>query len=179
MALFICAGARPFDGDAMTTTGSDEHRDPRRLAEALRLVLRRYAVQIRRRPAIALPALFLPGIGDVLIFYAPRLVVAKLLSAFARDEQLSARDLTPYVLTFAGLWLAGEVVWRITVLLIARTEIRGMEALYIEAMDELLAKDLSFFQNNYAGSRRRRHRVTNRVGGAEHLPSPTVPEPAP
>jgi ATP-binding cassette subfamily B protein len=28
----------------------------------------------------------------------------------------------------------------------------GMEALYIEAMDELLAKDLAFFQNNYAGS---------------------------
>ena len=27
-----------------------------------------------------------------------------------------------------------------------------MEALYIEAMDELLAKDLAFFQNNYAGS---------------------------
>ena len=27
-----------------------------------------------------------------------------------------------------------------------------MEALYIEAMDELLAKDLAFFQDNYAGS---------------------------
>ena len=27
-----------------------------------------------------------------------------------------------------------------------------MEALYIEAMDELLAKDMRFFQDNYAGS---------------------------
>ena len=27
-----------------------------------------------------------------------------------------------------------------------------MEALYIEAMDELLAKDLAFFHDNYAGS---------------------------
>ena len=60
--------------------------------------------------------------------------------------------LTPYVLTFAGLWLAGQIVWRIAIALIARVEIRGMEALYIEAMDELLAKDLAFFQNNYAGS---------------------------
>jgi ATP-binding cassette subfamily B protein len=34
----------------------------------------------------------------------------------------------------------------------ARTEIRAMEALYIEAMDELLAKDVSFFHNNFAGS---------------------------
>ena len=32
-----------------------------------------------------------------------------------------------------------------------RMEIRGMESLYIEAMDELLAKDLAF-HNNFAGS---------------------------
>ena len=60
--------------------------------------------------------------------------------------------LAPYVLTFAALWLAGEVVWRVAVALIARVEIRGIEALYIEAMDELLAKDLAFFQDNFAGS---------------------------
>ena len=36
--------------------------------------------------------------------------------------------------------------------MIARIEIRGLQALYIEAMDELLAKDLAFFHNNYAGS---------------------------
>src|SRR4029077_21057402 len=65
---------------------------------------------------------------------------------------LSARQLTPYVLTIAGLWLTGEVIWRCAAALIARAEIRGMESLYIEAMDELLAKDLSFFQDNFAGS---------------------------
>jgi ATP-binding cassette subfamily B protein len=37
-------------------------------------------------------------------------------------------------------------------MLIIRIEIRGLEALYIEAMDELLGKDLSFFHDNYAGS---------------------------
>jgi ATP-binding cassette, subfamily B, bacterial len=134
------------------TAPSDAERDPERLSEALRLVVRRYARQVRRRPAIAVPALLLPGIGDVLVFYAPPLVIAKLLGAFARNERLSAAQLTPYVLTFAGLWLTGEVIWRIAVVLMARAEIRGMEALYIEAMDELLAKDLAFFQDNYAGS---------------------------
>jgi ATP-binding cassette, subfamily B, bacterial len=127
-------------------------RDSQRLTEALRLVVRRYARQIRRRPAVTLPALLLPGIGDVLVFYAPPLVIARLLGAFARNERLSAVQLAPYVLTFSGLWLAGEVLWRIAASFIARAEIRGMEALYIEAMDELLAKDLSFFQDNYAGS---------------------------
>ena len=42
--------------------------------------------------------------------------------------------------------------WRMALLLMSRMEIRAMEALYIEAMDELLVKDLSFFHNNFAGS---------------------------
>src|SRR5688500_16105105 len=120
----------------------DENRDPKKLVAALRLVLRRYSAQIKRRPVISIAALLLPGIGDTLVFYGPPLVVAKLLGAFAREEQLSARDLLPYVLAFTGLWLAGEIVWRIAAPLIARAEIRGIESLYVEALDELLAKDL-------------------------------------
>ena len=127
-------------------------RDPGRLSAALRLVLRRYGRQIRQRPWLSIPALLLPGLGDVLIFYAPPLVVARLLGTFARDEPLSASELVPYVLVFTGLWLAGEVIWRVAEALIARAEIRGIEALYIEAMDDLLAKDLAFFQENFAGS---------------------------
>src|SRR5688500_17755788 len=134
------------------TIHHDSDRDPRRLTAALRLVLRRYAAQIRRRPALAIPALLLPGLADALIFYAPPLVVARLLGSFARDERLSAGELAPYILTFAGVWLAGEAIWRVALLLMSRAEIRGMESLYVEAMDELLAKDLSFFHNNFAGS---------------------------
>jgi hypothetical protein len=90
--------------------GVNDTRDPRRLTAALRLVLRRYAAQIRTRPGLAIPSLILPGVGDALIFYAPPLVVARLLGAFARDEPLSARELWPYVLTFAALWLVGEAL---------------------------------------------------------------------
>jgi ATP-binding cassette subfamily B protein len=79
-------------------------------------------------------------------------VIAKLLGRFARNEPFTVAALTPYVLTFAALWLGGQLVWRIAIALIARLEIGGMEALYIEAMDELLAKDMRFFQDNYAGS---------------------------
>src|SRR5687768_11789838 len=107
--------------------------DARRLSAAVRLVLQRYIRQVRRRPAIAVPALLLPGIGDVLVFYAPPLVVARLLGQFARDERLTPAELAPYVLTFAGLWLAGEVIWRVAAVLLARAEVRGMEALYVEA----------------------------------------------
>jgi ATP-binding cassette subfamily B protein len=134
------------------TNPIDADRDPGRLSAALRLVLQRYLRQVRRRPLLSIPALVLPGIGDVLVLYAPPLVVARLLRHFAQNEPLSAGELAPYVLTFAGLWLAGEIIWRSAMVLVARAEIRGMEALYIEAMDELLAKDLAFFQNNFAGS---------------------------
>jgi ATP-binding cassette subfamily B protein len=129
-----------------------DHRDSRRLNAALRLVLRRYGRQITRRPLLSVPALLLPGIGDVLVFYAPPLVVAQLLGAVARDDALTVGMLAPYVLTFTALWFAGEVVWRGAEALIARSEIRGIESLYVEAMDELLAKDLAFFHDNFAGS---------------------------
>jgi ATP-binding cassette subfamily B protein len=130
----------------------EKQRDPLRFSAALRLVIKRYFAQVRRRPMVALPALILPGIGDVLVFYTPPLVIARLLNAFARDENLSARELLPFVLVFAGVWMAGETLWRISAPFIARAEIRSMEALYVEAMGELLAKDLAFFQDNYAGS---------------------------
>jgi ATP-binding cassette subfamily B protein len=97
-------------------------------------------------------ALLLPAIGDVLTLYAPPLLIAKLLAGFARGEQFTVSTLTPYVLALAGLWAACQIAWRVGVAIIARIEIRGMEALYVDAMDELLAKDLAFFHNNYAGS---------------------------
>jgi ATP-binding cassette subfamily B protein len=127
-------------------------RDPQRLSRAIHLILRRYGAQLRGRPVLAGGALLLPAVGDVLTFYAPPLVVASLLRSVAQNEPLAPLALATYVLTFAGLWLAGQAVWRAAVALIARVEIQGMQALYVEAMNELLAKDLAFFQNNYAGS---------------------------
>jgi ATP-binding cassette subfamily B protein len=133
-------------------TNETENRDPERLSAALWIVVRRYCAQIRRHPAIAIPALVLPGIGNILIFYAPPLIIARVLGAFASGARPSLRELTPYVAAFTGAWLAGEAIWRVTGFLLARAEVRGLEELYVEAMDELLAKDLSFFHDNYVGS---------------------------
>jgi ATP-binding cassette subfamily B protein len=127
-------------------------RDTTRLTASVRLVLARYARQLRRTPWLAAGAVLLPALADILTFYAPPLVIAGLLGRFARNETLTMTDLVPYVLTFAALWTGGQVCWRVAVALIIRVEIRGLKALYVEAMEELLAKDLAFFQNNYAGS---------------------------
>ena len=135
----------------MTSTRHND-TDQRRLSEALRLVLRRYYAQVCRWKVYAVPALLLPAVGDVLTIYAPPIVVARLLAAFAQREEITFSEFIPYLAAFAGLWIAGQIVWRLAVAMIIRAEIRGLEALYVEAMDELLAKDLAFFHNNYAGS---------------------------
>jgi ATP-binding cassette, subfamily B, bacterial len=129
-----------------------ENRDPERLSAALWIVVRRYFAQIRRHPSVSIPALVLPGIGNILIFYAPPLIIAKVLGEFASGARPSLRELIPYVLAFTGAWLAGETIWRVTGFLLSRAEVRGLEELYVEAMDELLAKDMSFFHDNYVGS---------------------------
>src|SRR3954467_6964313 len=107
------------------TTGADR-RDSRRLNQAVWLVLRRYSRQITQRPWISVPALLLPGIGDVLVFYAPPLVVARLLGTVSREDALTMGMFVPYVLTFTALWFAGEIVWRGAEALIARAEISGI-----------------------------------------------------
>ena len=130
----------------------DTLRDRSRFIASLRLVLARYLAQIRRQPWLASGAILLPAAADILNSYAPPLVIARLLGRFANNEVLSPSQLMPYVLVFAGLWAAGQICWRVAVALIIRLEIRGLQSLYVETMDELLAKDLAFFQNNYAGS---------------------------
>lgn len=126
--------------------------DSGRLSAALRLVLRRYLAQVRRRPWLSFAAMVLPGVGNLLIFYGPPLVVAKMLGIAAARPELPIDELWPYVATLGGLWFTGEVVWRLASLAIARAEVRGMEGLYVEAMQELLAKDVAFFHDNFAGS---------------------------
>jgi len=123
-----------------------------RLNDALRLVLQRYFSQVRRWKVYAIPALLLPALGDVLTIYAPPLVVARLLATFTQREHVGFAEFLPYLAVFGGLWITGQLVWRLAVAMIIRAEIRALEALYVEAMDELLAKDAAFFQDNYAGS---------------------------
>lgn len=134
------------------TPQSEPARDDRRLAASLRLVLTRYAAQLRRRPLLAAAAMLLPGLGNLLIFYAPPLVVARLLGSVTADEPLTLARVWPSIALMAALWLAGEVIWRLAGFTIARIEVRSMEALYVEALDELLAKDVAFFHDNFAGS---------------------------
>ncbi len=120
----------------------------------MRLAVAAYTGQLRTDKRIAIPALVLPAVGNVLTVYLPPLVIAKVLHAYANADgaTIGVGDLAPYLVWFGLAWLGGEIFWRIGIHFLSRVDIRGMSRLYVTGMDELLAKDLAFFQDNFAGS---------------------------
>ena len=102
---------------------------------------------------MAIPALILPGIADVLDLLraaarrrpAARRVRARRAADGARAGALRADVRRPVAGGRGGLARRAAAHDR-------APRSAACEALYIEAMDELLAKDLSFFHDNFAGS---------------------------
>jgi ATP-binding cassette, subfamily B, bacterial len=116
------------------------------------LALRYYRREITSRKRIAIPALLGPALGNICILYLAPLVVARLAGDLANGATADVATLLPPVLSFAGLLLASEVLWRIAIHCLNRTDGLGMESLYVLGMNELLAKDAAFFHDNFAGS---------------------------
>lgn len=126
---------------------------------AVLLALRYYCGELRRQWRVAVPALTLPAMGNICLFYLAPLAVAGLVGHLAGGGDGSIDALLPYVLAFGAVLLAGEVLWRVGLHFLNRTDARGIERLGVVGMDELLAKDAAFFHDNFAGS------LTKRVLG--------------
>nr|BFE84380.1 hypothetical protein GCM10020093_069810 [Planobispora longispora] len=126
---------------------------------AVLLALRYYCGELKRQWRVTVPALTLPAMGNICLFYLAPLLVAGLVGRLADGGDGSFDALLPYVLGFAALLLAGEVLWRLGLHFLNRTDARGIERLGMTGMDELLSKDAAFFHDNFAGS------LTKRVLG--------------
>ncbi|MER7913891.1 ABC transporter ATP-binding protein [Streptomyces sp. NPDC096068] len=134
--------------------GSPETREGLPSKGSVLLALRHYGRQLLRLRWLTAPAMLLPALGNIGIFYVAPLVVAKLVAQVAGDGA-GAGDIgahLPYVLGFAGVLLLGEGLWRVGLHCLNRLDARGIEDLYVVGMDELFAKDASFFHDNFAGS---------------------------
>ncbi|MYW66821.1 ATP-binding cassette domain-containing protein [Streptomyces sp. SID8379] len=116
------------------------------------LALRYYGRELTRARRVAAPALLLPALANTCLNYLAPLVVAKLIGHLADGGDRTLDALLPYVLGFAGVLLAAEVLWRVAFHCINRLEGRAIESLYVIGMDELYAKDATFFHDNFAGS---------------------------
>src|SRR6478672_1622684 len=113
MALFLFA---PASESAIAMSTDTTTRPTPRLTAAVRLVLARYYRQARRMPFMTLGCIVLPAAADILNYYAPPLVIARLLGRFARSESLTSAQLVPYVFAFAGLWIGGQACWRVALI---------------------------------------------------------------
>ncbi|MFF8533130.1 ABC transporter ATP-binding protein [Streptomyces sp. SAS_267] len=117
------------------------------------LALRYYGRELRRLRRLTVPGMLLPAVGNIGISYIAPLIVAKLVGRIAEDGGgVSAGDALPYVLAFGGVLLLAEAFWRLGLHCLNRLDALGIERLYVIGMDELFAKDASFFHDNFAGS---------------------------
>ncbi|OPG12313.1 ABC transporter ATP-binding protein [Microbispora sp. GKU 823] len=145
----------------MAALGSieDAENGPSMRKSAVLLVLRYYCGELRRQWRVAVPALTLPAIGNICLFYLAPLAVAGLVGHLSAGGDGTVGALLPYVLGFGAMLLTGEALWRVGLHFLNRTDARGIERLGVVGMDELLAKDTAFFHDNFAGS------LTKRVIG--------------
>lgn len=118
---------------------------------ALKLAVKHYFSQLWLQRKYSIAGLLLPSIGSVLIVYVPPLIIAKAIADFG-DTLPTISEAAPFLWLFALTWISGEIFWRIAIFFIIRAETKGMNNLYVFALDELLKKDLGFFHNNFVGS---------------------------
>ncbi|MFC9243973.1 ABC transporter ATP-binding protein [Streptomyces sp. NPDC057136] len=116
------------------------------------LALRYYGRELTRHRWLTAPAMLSPALGNIGINYIAPLIVAKLVGHLADGGDTTLGSLMPYVLGFAGVLLLAEAFWRIGLHFLNRLDARGIEHLYVIGMDELFAKDATFFHDNFAGS---------------------------
>ncbi|MFG1864189.1 ABC transporter ATP-binding protein [Microbispora bryophytorum] len=145
----------------MAALGSieDAENGPSVRRSAVLLALRYYCGELRRQWLVAVPALTLPALGNICLFYLAPLAVAGLVGHLSGGGDGTVDALLPYVLGFGAMLLAGEVLWRLGLHFLNRADARGIERLGVVGMDDLLAKDTAFFHDNFAGS------LTKRVIG--------------
>ncbi|MFE2755245.1 ABC transporter ATP-binding protein [Actinosynnema sp. NPDC059335] len=120
--------------------------------KAVLLALRLYGRELRRHRMLGVGALVLPALGNTCLLYLAPLAVGALAGRLAEGGVTGLSTVLPYLLAFCGLMLFAELLWRVGVHCLNRTDGRGIEHLSVYGMDALLAKDAAFFHDNFAGS---------------------------
>lgn len=126
-------------------------KNPTRNSAAVKLAIKHYFSQLKESWVSMLFAFTLPGIGSILIYYVPSLIIARIIGRYA-NTSFTLTELVPYIAAFAGVWFLGEMIWRIGLFALLKGESRGIGNLYNNALDYLVEKDLGFFNDNFAGS---------------------------
>lgn len=131
---------------------ADPPDDPDRRRTAFRLAVRLYLRELARHRLTAVGALLAPALGVIFLNYVPPLVVADLVAHLADGATADAALVAPRAALFGAAMLTGEALWRVGFHCLNRVDAYGIESLYVQGMDALLARDSRFFHENFAGS---------------------------
>lgn len=126
--------------------------DVERYKRANRLVFKHYWQVTKKNRKTAIPGIVLPSINTILTQYVPPLALASIVSVASTTQNPTFGDFLPYLLLFSGAWAFGEVLMRIGIHLLIATEVKAIKQLFDDGVTQLLKRDLSFFNDNFAGS---------------------------
>jgi len=120
-------------------------------AAAIRQAVSLYVAQYKKHKLAAVCGIVLPAIGTICIMYTPPLIVSKIVDLYVATGTVSTQMYT-YVAIFGGLWLVGEILWRVGMHFLIRIESVGMQDLAQHAFKKLAHRDYDFYTNNFVGS---------------------------
>ena len=119
---------------------------------AVRQVLKDFTDQYRAYPWYSLAAFLMPATGTIFVFFIPPLIVGRLINIFVADGTISLTTATPYILAFGGLWMLGEIFWRIGFHYLVKIEANAFYNLGRIVFKRLSDRDYDFYANNFVGS---------------------------
>ena len=121
-------------------------------SQAVRQVLSDYWCEYRKYPWRTAIAFFVPAIGTIFVSFVPPLIVAKLIDIFVSKGSISLAEVTGYIGLLGGLWMLGEIFWRIGMHFLIDIETKGLNDLSRAAFLILGKRDYDFFVDNFVGS---------------------------
>jgi ATP-binding cassette subfamily B protein len=120
--------------------------------QAVKRVLRDYWDQYKKYPGLTLGSFLLPGLGSIFVFFIPPLIISRIVNILARDGAIPFNQAGVLVLLFGGLWLFGELCWRVGMYFLTRLEAPR----YVQPCREELClfdrRDYDFFTSKFVGS---------------------------
>ena len=119
---------------------------------AIKATLKIYLRHMLKNYRYTLPVAILASLGSILVFYTPALVVADIVSKASDQNVLNISNAWHYAVVFGLAWITGEMLFRACFWFIQRYEAKALHDFYQLAAVTLFEKDLSFFNNRFAGT---------------------------
>ena len=120
--------------------------------KAVNQILSDYWQQYKNSPWQSAIAFFFPAMGSILVLFVPPLILGRLIDIFSTQSKISFHSVSGYIVLLGGLWLLGEVCWRIGMHFLINIETKGVNNLAKMAFQRLTDRDYDFYTNHFVGS---------------------------